>query len=157
MAHEIHGLIQEDDKISLRSNLNRALPYLAWFLALSGTVGSLFFSEVMQYPPCVLCWYQRIALYPLVLIIGIGIVTRDNRMKYYALPLCVAGSLVSIYHNLLYYGVIPDNMTPCTQGVPCNSIQIEWLGFITIPFMSLLSFIAIGLCLLLKKPEKQKK
>ena len=133
-----------------------ALRYIAWIIALSGVVGSLFFSEVMQYPPCVLCWYQRIALYPLVLIIGTGIIMRDGRMKYYALPVCLAGLLISIYHNLLYYGVIPESMAPCTQGVPCNAVQFEWLGFITIPLMSLMAFVAVALCLLLDNSKKER-
>ena len=85
---------------------NDGLLYPAWIIALVATVGSLFFSEVMQLPPCVLCWYQRIAMYPLVIIIGIGIITRDgSRMKNYALPLCLIGLAISIYHNLLYYGL----------------------------------------------------
>lgn len=136
-------------------NLNNILPYLAWVIALLGTVGSLFFSEVMDLPPCVLCWYQRIATYPLVLIIGTGIVLRDPRMKIYALPLSLAGLVVSIYHNLLYYGFIPESITPCTEGVPCNAVQIEWLGFITIPLMGLGAFISMSLCLLLYKPEEK--
>src|SRR3712207_314744 len=99
-----------------RARLNAALPYVAWAVALVSTVGSLFFSEVMGLPPCVLCWYQRVAVYPLILIIGTGIVMRDGRMKFYALPLCVAGLAVSVYHNLIYYGVIPEALTPCSQG-----------------------------------------
>jgi disulfide bond formation protein DsbB len=135
--------------------MNGVLPYLAWVIALVATVGSLFFSEVMGLPPCVLCWYQRIAVYPLVLIIGTGIITRDGQMKYYALPLCLAGFAVSVYHNLLYYGVIPESITPCAQGVPCTERQIEWLGFITIPLMGLAAFLSLALCLLLYKPEKE--
>jgi disulfide bond formation protein DsbB len=137
-----------------KTKLSEVLAYLAWIIALLATVGSLFFSEVMQLPPCVLCWYQRIALFPLVLIIGVGIVLRDRRMKYYALPVCLSGLAVSIYHNLLYYGVIPESITPCTQGVPCNSVQIEWLGFITIPLMALAAFASISLCLLFYKPKE---
>lgn len=137
------------------ARLNGSLPYLAWLIALLATVGSLFFSEVMQMPPCVLCWYQRIAIYPLVLIIGTGIVTRDPRMKIYALPLCLAGLAVSIYHNLLYYGFIPESITPCTEGVPCNAVQLEWLGFITIPLMGLGAFIGVTLCLLFYKTKRK--
>ena len=148
------------DKLENNENSNdrskSSLPYLAWVIVLTGTVGSLFFSEVMQYPPCVLCWYQRIALYPLIIIIGAGIIMRDGRMKYYALPVCLAGLLISIYHNLLYYGVIPESMAPCTQGVPCNAIQFEWLGFITIPLMSLMAFVAVALCLLLDNSKKER-
>jgi len=131
------------------------LLYLAWIIALIATVGSLFFSEVMQLPPCVLCWYQRIAMYPLVLIIGVGIVTRDSRMKNYALPLCLIGLAISIYHNLLYYGILPESITPCTEGISCTSRQIEWLGFITIPLLALAAFISLALCLLLYKSKEK--
>lgn len=137
------------------TNSNDFLPYLAWIIALVSMVGSLFFSEVMNLPPCVLCWYQRIVMYPLVLIIGIGIISRDNRMKVYALSLCLIGLAISIYHNLLYYGILPESITPCTQGISCTSRQIEWLGFITIPLMALTAFVSIALCLLFyKKKEK---
>lgn len=125
-----------------------ALLYAAWIIVLMGTVGSLFFSEVMNLPPCALCWYQRIALYPLVLIIGTGIVMHDGkRLKYYALPICLAGLAIALYHNLLYYGVIPETITPCAEGVSCTSKQIEWFGFITIPLLSLASFVVTALCL----------
>ena len=133
---------------------NDILLYLAWVTALLSVVGSLFFSEVMQLPPCVLCWYQRIAMYPLVVIIGTGIILRDNRMKIYALPLALAGLAVAIYHNLIYYGFIPESITPCTEGVPCNAVQIEWLGFITIPLMGLGAFAIAIICLLLYKPKE---
>jgi len=134
---------------------NGSLLYLAWFVALVATAGSLFFSEVMQLPPCVLCWYQRIAMYPLVVVIGVGIISRDPRIKSYALPICLAGLAVAIYHNLLYYSLIPDSLTPCTQGISCTSIQIEWLGFITIPLMSLAAFTLINLCLVFYIPKQK--
>ena len=132
------------------------LAYVAWVIALLATVGSLFFSEVMGLPPCVLCWYQRIAMYPLVLIIATGIVLRDPRMRSYALPLCLAGLAVAAYHNLLYYGVIPETLTPCTQGASCTERQIEWLGFVTIPLLGLASFVAVALCLFFYRPETEK-
>lgn len=128
------------------------LAYVAWFIALAAAAGSLFFSEVMLLPPCVLCWYQRIAMYPLIFVTGTGIILRDARMKWYALPLALAGLGIAIYHNLLYYGVIPEAIAPCTEGVPCNAIQLELLGFITIPLMGLAAFASIALCLVLYKP-----
>ncbi|HEX8564300.1 MAG TPA: disulfide oxidoreductase [Pyrinomonadaceae bacterium] len=131
-----------------------ALAYAAWIIALLATVGSLFFSEVMNLPPCALCWYQRIATYPLVLVIGVGIVLRDRRMKYYALPLSLGGLAIAVYHNLLYYGVIPETAAPCTQGVSCTETQIEWFGFITIPLMSLAAFVVMSLCLFFYKPKE---
>lgn len=138
-----------------QDSLNSALPYVAWVIALVAAAGSLFFSEVMQLPPCVLCWYQRIAMYPLIFIIGTGILLRDGRMKIYALPLCLAGLAISIYHNLLYYGFIPESITPCTEGVPCNAVQVEWFGFITIPLMGLGAFVVMALCLLFYKPKEK--
>ncbi len=135
--------------------LGEALAYAAWIIALVATVGSLFFSEVMQLPPCVLCWYQRIAMYPLVVVIGAGILMRDVRVKFYALPLALIGLAISVYHNLLYYGILPESITPCTQGVSCTSRQIEWLGFITIPLMALTAFVSIVLCLLFYKPKEK--
>lgn len=137
-----------------QTNSNDIFLYTAWIIALVAMVGSLFFSEVMNLPPCVLCWYQRIAMYPLVAIIGIGIITRDSRVKYYALPLCLIGLLISVYHNLLYYHIIPESITPCTQGISCTSRQIEWLGFITIPLLALTSFISLGVCLIFYKPKQ---
>ena len=138
----------------MKEFVNRNLPYLAWLVSLVATAGSLFFSEVMDLPPCVLCWYQRIAMYPLVGVIAAGIVMRDVRMKFYALPLALGGLAVSIYHNLLYYGLIPESITPCTQGISCTSRQIEWLGFITIPLMALATFALVNLCLLLYRPKE---
>jgi disulfide bond formation protein DsbB len=130
--------------------------YVAWVIALLATVGSLFFSEVMGLPPCVLCWYQRIAMYPLVLIIATGIVRRDAQLKAYALPLCLAGLALAVYHNLLYYGVIPESLTPCSEGASCTERQIEWFGFVTIPLMGLGSFAALALCLILYRPETER-
>jgi len=134
---------------------NSILAYLVWVVALVATAGSLFFSEVMELPPCVLCWYQRIAMYPLVLIVGAGIISRDMRWKIYALPLSLAGLVVSIYHNLLYYGFIPESITPCKQGISCTTVQIEWLGFITIPLMALSAFVLVNGLILLYRPGKR--
>ena len=131
------------------------LLYAAWAVALVATVGSLFFSEVMGLPPCVLCWYQRVAMYPLVLIIATGIIARDARVRAYALPLCVAGLAVAVYHNLLYYGVIPETLTPCSEGASCTERQIEWLGFVTIPLMGAASFAAVALCLFFYRPNTE--
>ena len=119
------------------------LLYAAFLIALISTLGSLFFSEVMKWTPCVLCWYQRIAMYPLVPILGIGIFVKDKNIYQYVLPLSIAGLVIGIYHNLLYYHLIPESIQPCIQGISCTTKFIEWLGFITIPFLSLTSFVMI--------------
>lgn len=123
----------------------------AWTLALIATLASLFFSEVMQLPPCVLCWYQRIAMYPLVLILAMGIIRKDDRVREYGIALSLVGFLIASYHVLLYYGVIPDNISPCTQGVSCTTRQIEWFGFITIPLLSWMAFLLIIISLYFSK------
>lgn len=130
--------------------------HIAWTVALVATVGSLYFSEVMELPPCILCWYQRIAMYPMVAVLAVGVVLEDARARFYALPLSLIGLGISIYHNLLYYALIPESITPCSEGISCTSVQIEWLGFITIPLMALTAFVIINICLLVAKlPQKQ--
>lgn len=121
--------------------------YIAWAIALLATLGSLFFQYGMGFPPCVLCWFQRIAVYPLVIIIGAGILKKDRTFKYSALPLAIIGALVSIYHNLLYYKILPEAAAPCTAGVSCTTKFIEYFGFVTIPFLSLVALIIIIVCL----------
>lgn len=116
------------------------LYFFLWLVSLAATLGSLFFSEVMSYPPCVLCWYQRICMYPLALIFLVKILTNKGGALLYSLPLTVIGWMIALYHNLLYYKVLPEHATPCRQGVSCTSIHIEWLGFVTIPLLSFLAF-----------------
>ena len=129
--------------------------FVVWLVSLVATLGSLFFSEVMLLPPCVLCWYQRVFMYPLVVVSTIGLVWRDAGSTRYAWPLVAGGLVVAAYHNLLYYHLIPESITPCTTGVSCTSRQIEWLGFITIPLLSLIAFLTIaGNLLLLRRTLK---
>jgi disulfide bond formation protein DsbB len=123
--------------------------YVAWFVALVATAGSIYFSEVMKLPPCVLCWYQRIAMYPLVWLLAVAIVKKSSITKTITLPFAGIGFAISAYHNLLYYKLIPESITPCTSGISCTSKQIEWFGFVTIPLLSFFAF-SIILALLLK-------
>ena len=133
------------------------LPYFAWAVAFGSTLGSLYFSEILQFPPCVLCWYQRILMYPLVIIIPIGILKKDQNFPLYVLPLGILGIIVALYHNLLYYNIIAESATPCIQGVSCTTKFIEWFGFVTIPLLSLLSFIIIVICMLVYKQSLRSK
>lgn len=111
--------------------------------ALIATLGSLFFGEVLKYPPCTLCWYQRICMYPLVFIFGAAIWSEDRNFLKFSFPISVIGFVIASYHNLLYYGIIPDSITPCSEGVSCTSKQVEIFGFLTIPLMSWISFLII--------------
>lgn len=116
------------------------LIFICWVLAAFSTMGSLFFSEVMKYPPCILCWYQRICMYPLVIVFLPAVLSFDKSVLKFTWPLTFVGWVIAIYHNLLYYKILPESAAPCVQGISCTTVQIEWLGFITIPFLSLLGF-----------------
>ncbi|MCX6116730.1 MAG: disulfide bond formation protein B [Proteobacteria bacterium] len=116
---------------------------LNFVIALSSTLGSLYFSEVMKFPPCTLCWYQRICIYPLVVIFGGALLTEDQFHRKYSVPLLLIGLIFAIYHNLLYFGVIDQPLVPCTGAVSCSSKQLELFGFITIPLLSLIGFLAM--------------
>ena len=142
-------------EMQISSGRRWALPAVAWLQAVIATTGSLYFSEVMHLPPCTLCWYQRLMMYPLVFVLLVGLLTHDSRLRAYSLPFSVTGLLIAAYHNLLYYGVIPEGLTQCAAGVSCTARQIEWLGFITIPLLSLSAFTVIILCLLLAPPRGQ--
>jgi len=131
------------------SFFKKNLLQFALIISLTSTLGSLYFSEILKLPPCLLCWYQRICMYPLVIIFSIGILKKDKNIPYFALPLSIIGLAIAFYHNLLYYKIIPESLAPCTLGISCTTKQIEWLGFITIPFLSLMSFIAITILMLL--------
>jgi disulfide bond formation protein DsbB len=119
-----------------------------WLVASASTLGALFFSEIMGIAPCVLCWYQRIAMFPLVVLLPLGLFPFDPRIVRYAWPLAAAGWLVALYHLLVAAGVIPESMQPCTQGVPCAEESIRWLGFVTIPLLSFVAFTIMNMLLL---------
>ncbi len=123
--------------------------YIAWIQSLLALVGSLYFSEVMDLPPCVLCWYQRILMYPLALIFAIGMLRKDQGLHLYVLPFSILGFAVAVYHNLLYWQILPESVAPCEAGISCTTKFFEWFGFITIPFMSLTAFTVITVCMLL--------
>jgi disulfide bond formation protein DsbB len=117
-----------------------ALIFGAWLVATVSTLGALFLGEVMGYTPCVLCWYQRIAMFPLVLVLAAGLLPFDLRVVRYALPLALAGWGLALFHLALVAGWIPENIRPCQQGVPCSEVQVVWFGFVNIPLLSVASF-----------------
>lgn len=124
---------------------------LALVQAIVATLGSLYFSEIAGYPPCFLCWWQRIAMYPLIVIFIVGILRKDTKVWQYALPLTSIGWLFSLYHNLLYYRILPWWDKPCQDGVSCTSKYIEWLGFLTIPLLALIGLTVIIVLMLLSR------
>ncbi len=115
----------------------------AWVFATGATLGSLFFSEVMELPPCSLCWYQRVFMMPLALVLFMGLFPFDAKVVRYALPLSAAGTLVALYHILLQVGVIPESVAPCSQGVSCTDVELLVFGVFSIPVLSFLAFGAV--------------
>ena len=135
--------------LSLRT-LDRdwALLFLGWLVVVVSTMGSLFFSYIMEFAPCMLCWYQRICLFPLVIILARGLFPLDRQVVKYALPLAAVGWLLAVYHNLLYAELIPAGMQPCGKGISCTEEYIELFDFLSIPLLSLISFTSL-LCILI--------
>ena len=117
--------------------------FLAWLVALAATAGALFLGEVMGKTPCVLCWYQRIAMFPLVLVLGVGLFDGEARSARYALPLAWAGWSLALYHCLVFWGVISEALSPCREGVSCADAELQVAGFVPIPLLSLVAFSAI--------------
>jgi len=137
-------------RLAMMGNTNTAwlLVFSAWLVAAVATLGALFMSEIMGFAPCVLCWYQRIFMFPLVLILALGLFPFDPKVLRYALPLATMGLLVAGFHVLLTVGVIPETLAPCRDGIPCKALQIEWFGFVTIPLLSFFAFLALNLLLI---------
>jgi len=134
------------------SNSDWTIIFICWIVASVSTLGSLFFSEIMELAPCALCWYQRVFMFPLVIILLLGLFPFDKSIIKYALPLAIAGWGFAFYHYLLYSGFIPESIQPCSQGVSCSETYLDLFGFLTIPMLSLISFsIIIGLLLILRR------
>lgn len=130
---------------------------LQLFIILASIFGSLFFSEVMKFPPCNLCWYQRLCVYPMAFIILTGLYLKSKETILFLLPFSITGLIISGYHNLVYYKFI-NIIIPCNESAPCTAEHLNWLGFITIPLLALTTFISliilnITTLFLLKKNE----
>ncbi len=121
----------------------RTTLYVALAVALTATLGSLYFSEIRHYLPCNLCWYQRILMYPLVVILAVGLLRQDINLPYYVLPLTLLGQGIATYHYLLEKTNIFAAPTACQEGIPCTTPWINWGGFITIPFLAMCAFFLI--------------
>ncbi|KXK27640.1 MAG: Disulfide bond formation protein C [candidate division WS6 bacterium OLB20] len=135
--------------------------YLIILISWTGTLGSLYMSEVMTLPPCDLCWYQRALLYPVALISITALFIKDSRAhKYYIMVLSLLGMIVSGYHylyQLQYKAGNYNGLIPCDPNNPCGETQLELLGFITIPLMSFTAFALITGILLLVRYFSRKK
>lgn len=120
--------------------------WMAWLVALVATVGSLVYSEVIHFIPCRLCWFQRIAMYPLSVVLLVGAIRREVVAKYYALPLAVIGLGISIWHYVVQlYPSLEGGA--CDPNNPCSARYVEVFGFVSIPFMAGAGFMVIAVLL----------
>ncbi len=135
-----------------RVDTNWAILFACWLFVTGATLGSMFFSEVMELPPCSLCWYQRIFMFPLPIVLFMGLFPFDPRVVRYALPLAIGGWMIAAYHVLLYVGIIPESVAPCSQGISCTTDYLGLFGFVSIPLLSLLAFsTVVALMVILKR------
>jgi disulfide bond formation protein DsbB len=137
----------------LRAGLGPAALALGAAVAVVATAGSLYYSEVVGFVPCKLCWFQRIAMYPLALLLPIAAVRRDRGVRPYALPLSVLGLGVSAYHTWLQAYPPSGGSGFCTADAPCTDRHVWELGFVSIPFMALTGFAFITAMLVVARPS----
>ncbi|WP_226530031.1 disulfide oxidoreductase [Metabacillus niabensis] len=121
----------------------------SWIISLIATLGSLFFSEVLHYIPCTLCWYQRILMYPLTIILGVAFYYGERTVYKYVLPIAVSGMAISFYHFTLQKFPFMQKLEMCSSGMPCSGEYINVLGLITIPFLAFISFTFITINMLI--------
>lgn len=142
------------EETKTESRISSLLLYGAWLVSLIAMLGSLYFSEIEGFIPCELCWYQRISMYPLVLILGIATFKNDLQVPRYVLPLSLLGGSISVLHYLEQKVPGFGGIKPCVSGVPCSSEYINWMGFITIPFLALIAFVLITIAMLILALKK---
>ena|SRR5690554_1188229 len=127
-------------------NLEKKIDFLffsSWAVSIIATFGSLYFSEVKQYFPCELCWFQRILMYPLTVLLGVAYVRKDWKMSFYAIILLAIGGSIPIFHYSLQKLPLLQGSVDFCDGISCTVQYINWFGFITIPFLALTAFIII--------------
>ena len=129
----------------LLSYIDKNLLEWAFFISSSATMASLILSNILRYVPCELCWFQRILMFPLPFIFAVALLRRDKLVYLYALPLIILGSIIALYQSLLQWNVLSETSATCSlTNISCGEPIINWLGFLTIPFGSLLSFVLLG-------------
>ena len=136
-------------EIDARDRSAWGLMVAAWLVALSATLGALFIGEIMGRAPCVLCWFQRAFMFPLAVILAVSCFASDSGVWRYALPLAGIGWSVALYHSLLHGGFIPEPIEPCGAGPSCSSADMNILGWVPLPALSLVAFSAIIVLLII--------
>jgi len=119
------------------------LLFASWLVSASASLGSLFLDKALGMEPCTLCWFQRIFMYPLAIVLLVGLMPLDRGAARYGLALAVPGWLTAFYHLLVHAGVIPESLQPCGAGPSCLQDDLNLFGFISIPMLSLLAFTGV--------------
>lgn len=140
--------VGHDSPVASRQSTGWLWLSAAWSVALVSTFAALFIGEVMGMTPCQLCWYQRILMFPLAVILGMAAFGNERRGAVYAMPLALGGAAVADYHTALVAGWVPQWWIPCGAGPSCSDQKLVILGDIQIPWLSLLAFTAIVALLL---------
>jgi disulfide bond formation protein DsbB len=135
-----------------RRDLGRVALPLAWVIATVTTLGSLYYSEVADYVPCALCWYQRIAMYPLALLLGIATFRHDLSVRLYVIAQCTVGAVIASYHAWIQAFPPEGGSSFCTVEASCTIRYVWELGFVSLPFMALSAFLGIIALLLVAVP-----
>lgn len=122
--------------------------FFAWVVVCISTLGSLYLSEILGYEPCRLCWFQRILMYPLTILLGIAYFSGDTGVRRYVLPLASIGGAIAVYHVVIQRvhaaAKAASSTTPSACGrVSCEQDYLNWFGFVTIPLMALIAFILV--------------
>jgi disulfide bond formation protein DsbB len=133
----------------MKAFLKKYILHLVFLVTLISTLTSLYFSDILKLVPCILCWYQRIAMYPLVILLAVSILKKNKDVAWYILPLSLTGWVIAIYHNLLYYKILPESIAPCQAGISCTTQQLLLFGWFTIPLGAFIAFTVINLGMLL--------
>lgn len=136
------GGVLADALAAVRRELAAWGLWLAFAVAGAATAGSLYYSEIAHFTPCRLCWFQRICMYPLALLLGIAAVRRDRGIRVYAIPLAAIGALISTWHILVERNPTLESGS-CDPANPCSLKWVEQWGYLTIPTMALSGFLAI--------------
>jgi disulfide bond formation protein DsbB len=136
------------------AEVHGAALWLAFLVAAVSTLGSLYFSEVADFVPCTLCWYQRIAMYPLSLILLVAALRRDEGVRWYVAPVALVGGAISGYHYLIEWRPELDAGTCDLFGPSCTSVWFREFGFVSLAFMALVGFITILALLFLPVPAR---
>lgn len=127
---------------------------LSFLVAFLSTAGSLFYSDIANFAPCLLCWWQRIFLYPQAILLFTALIKKDTSMRLHAIILSTIGGLISVYHTLLQLGIGVNDLVPCdASGVSCQHVYFIQYGYVTIPTMALTAFVLILLFMLSPNPK----